>query len=110
MENRVCVNPDCKHHGAVQPAENFEHNRRTCKSCRRKMQLERQKKNERAYKESRRWIPDDEDESDLVPMRAGGFVRWAVISTERRSALGEASPHWGIGDIADGECAEDADR
>lgn len=37
-------------------------------------------------------IDDDDPETDLVPMEAGGFVRWAVISYERRSALGEASP------------------
>lgn len=35
---------------------------------------------------------DDDDYSDLVPMEAGGFVRWAVLTTERRKELGETSP------------------
>jgi len=36
------------------------------------------------------------DYSDLIPMVAGGFVRWAVITTERRQALGEESPYNGL--------------
>ena len=35
---------------------------------------------------------DDAPDDDLVPLEAGGVVRWAGITDERRDALGEASP------------------
>ena len=38
-----------------------------------------------------RSCPVDDPETDLVPMEAGGYVRWAVLTTDRRRAFGEQS-------------------
>lgn len=69
---------------------------RICKTCRRIAAAEWNKKNRESIRELKRRIPDDDPEDDLVPMEAGGFVRWAVISRERRRALGEQSPFNGL--------------
>ena len=96
---RVCSNKDCVCAGVAQPIELFlvkrpgiVSYRRECNSCRARKNKEYRQKNEKAIAEGREWIDDDDDYSDLVPMEAGGFVRWAVITTERREAHGETSP------------------
>ena len=50
-------------------------------------------KNKDRLNAARKRINNSDTETDLVPMIAGGFARWAVISTERRTALGELAPH-----------------
>lgn len=60
-----------------------------------------QKAHAAELKEARKNIPDDDPETDLVPMTEGGFVRWAVLTNERRSALGEIAPHWIAGPVFD---------
>lgn len=95
---RVCINKDCVFAGVAQPIERFlvkrsgiVSSRRECNSCRARKNKEYRKKNEKAIAEGREWIDDDDDYSDLVPMTAGGFVRWAVLTDERRKELGETS-------------------
>lgn len=65
---------------------------RECRSCRSKRMGKWRIENHERYLAAKKWIPDDDPETDLSPMLAGGYVRWAVISTERRVALGEMSP------------------
>jgi hypothetical protein len=53
------------------------------------------KKNKEKYNEGRRRIKTCDEEA-LSPMLSGGYVRWAVISTSRRIALGEKSSYNGL--------------
>lgn len=94
-ETRVCTNPACEHHGAEQNIESFPFNgayrRRICRDCRNKQISAWYKAHRTQELEGKRRIPDNDPETDLVPMVAGGFVRWAVLTWDRRSALGESS-------------------
>jgi len=67
-----------------------------CKKCRTKTSIEWNQKNREKIREYKKWIPDDDPETDLVPMTEGGFVRWAVLTDERRWALGEQSSFNGL--------------
>jgi len=62
-------------------------------------------KNREKIRAERIMIPDDDPETDLIPMIAGGFARWAVISTERRAAHGELAGY-GLGDGVAGNGGE----
>ena len=102
-KTRVCVNPACEHHGAEQSIENFypcgrdrKNRRRTCNDCVKKSNAERYIEERDDRHEYAKWIPDDDPETDLVPMTEGGFVRWAVLTTNRRRALGEPSSFNGL--------------
>lgn len=102
-KTRICLNPDCELKGIPQPTENFYRygknnriRRLECKSCilrKRHAWIEKNRDEIREYYK----IPGDDDpETDLVPMEAGGFVRWAVLTDERRKAHGEQSPFNGL--------------
>lgn len=94
----------CKRCGVPQDISAFIQTRRNanpttghiCKACRAKAAKAWNKKNRETIQEYKKWIPDDDPEDDLTPMEAGGFVRWAVITGERRLALGETSPFNGL--------------
>lgn len=89
-ESRVCNKKDCLLHGVPQPIDEFyiqmsrgkPYRRKTCRTCMKR----------RAIEWERTEHEDDAPDDDLVPMEAGGFVRWAVLTGERREALGETSP------------------
>lgn len=65
---------------------------RECRGCRNARSARWRSENHERFLASKKWIPDDDPETDLSPMLSGGYVRWAVITTERRVALGERSP------------------
>ena len=99
----------CKTCGIEKDADEFKkkaHGRvyfsSECRQCRSDKANEWNKAHLEQRRERRRWIADDDPYTDLVPMTAGGFARWAVISTDRRTALGELAPHSGKG-IGDDE-------
>lgn len=100
---RVCKNPACEHHGALQPIENFYicnkgngNRKRTCRDCVLKYHAERYQEDKPLRSEGHRWVGDDDTYADLIPMTEGGFVRWAVITLERRIAFGEVSAFNGL--------------
>ena len=107
---RVCTDKDCTHNHEPQPIENFITSRngkrsvRTiCKSCMRRKSKAWYSQNKKSIAESRVWISDQDTATDLVPMNAGGYVRWAVITETRRRALGEKSPYNGLSIARDRE-------
>lgn len=100
---RICANKKCEHKGIAQPIENFymcgrdrKSRKRICIDCVLKYHQERYLSERIKRLKYAKIIADDDQETDLMPMEHGGFVRWAVISTERRIAHGELAPYSGV--------------
>ena len=74
----ICSNPACEHSGIDQPPENFPPRKRRCRSCCRKAYKAWREKNADKDKAYRKWIPDDDPEDDLKPIR--GEADWTRIT------------------------------
>ena len=74
----ICSNPACEHSGIDQPPENFPKGRRRCRDCCKKAYKAWRDKNVEREKEYRKWIPDDDPEDDLKPIR--GEADWTRLT------------------------------
>ena len=75
----ICSRPDCKKAGIDQPPENFYRHERYCKACKKKIAGDWYKKNRKEVLEGRKWVPDDDPETDLHP-DSMGEANWCRLT------------------------------
>ena len=74
----ICSNPACEHSGIDQPPENFPIGKRRCRDCGKNAYKAWRAKNIERDKAYRKWIPDDDPEDDLKPIR--GEADWIRVT------------------------------